>query len=217
MHVIVCSGAVGMISVALVLTSHVMINKTTLPVSGTCGPGDLQAYHHQPRLLLLNQTNKQNSVTILRNSQSFNISNGATCCGNHNSADKSYCLEPCTLVFRASMTAEKSSSARPSDFATLYSSFAAATVGMDWDTDSASANASLRSCIELYWLSTRNSGSGQSRCIGNCFPLLNAGQTTSRSRGSYLLLMFQRKSRRICSFNHRWALQGEHRSTDSTL
>jgi hypothetical protein len=61
MHVIVCSGDVVMISVALVLlTSDVMINKKTLPVSGTCGPGDLQAYHHQPRLLLLNQTNKQN-------------------------------------------------------------------------------------------------------------------------------------------------------------
>jgi hypothetical protein len=50
------------------------------------------------------------------------------------------------------LTAEKSSSARPSDLATLYSSFAAATVGMDWDTDSASANASLRSCIQIIGL-----------------------------------------------------------------
>jgi hypothetical protein len=130
---------------------------------------------------------------------------------------QNYCFEPCTLVFRSSMTAEKSSSARPSDMATLYSSFAAATVGMDWDTDSASANASLRSCIELYWLSIRNSGSGQFRCKGNCFPLLNTGQDKQLVGGSNLLLMFQRKGGRICSFNHRWALQGEHRSTDSTL
>jgi len=54
------------------------------------------------------------------------------------------------LYLSASITAEKSWSLRPSDFAALYSSFAAATVGMDWDTDSARANASLMSCHELF-------------------------------------------------------------------
>jgi hypothetical protein len=31
------------------------------------------------------------------------------------------------------------------------------------------------------------------------------------------LLMLQRKGSRICSFNHGWALKGEHGGTDSTL
>jgi hypothetical protein len=58
----------------------------------------------------------------------------------------------------------------------LYSSLAAATVGMDWDTDSARASASLRSCHEIFvWLSSGNqSGSGQARCKWNCSSLLNA-------------------------------------------
>lgn len=61
-----------------------------------------------------------------------------------------YCCELSTLAFSASITAEKSWSARPSDFAALYSSFAATTVGMGWDTDSARAKASLRSCHEPF-------------------------------------------------------------------
>jgi hypothetical protein len=88
--------------------------------------------------------------------------------------------------------------------ATLYSSFAAATVGMDWDTDSASANASLRSCIQII-----GSVSGTQVQVSPDAEYM--GQT------SYLLQMFQRKGCRICSFNHGWSLQGEHRSTDSTL
>lgn len=52
----------------------------------------------------------------------------------------------CNLAFNASITAEKSWSLRPWDFATLYSSFAAAAIGVGWETDSASPSASLRSC-----------------------------------------------------------------------
>ena len=44
------------------------------------------------------------------------------------------------------MTAEKSWSLSPWDLATLYNSFAAAAMGVDWDTDSAKLRASLRSC-----------------------------------------------------------------------
>lgn len=46
------------------------------------------------------------------------------------------------------MTAEKSWSPRLWDFATLYSSFAAAATGIGWETDSANPIASLKSCNE---------------------------------------------------------------------
>lgn len=58
----------------------------------------------------------------------------------------SYCNYCCNFDFKASMTAEKSWSLSPWDLATLYSSFAAAAIGVDWDTDSAKPRASLRSC-----------------------------------------------------------------------
>lgn len=50
-----------------------------------------------------------------------------------------------SLAFNASITAEKSSSLKPRDLATLYSSFAAAATGVAWETDSANPRASRRS------------------------------------------------------------------------
>lgn len=52
----------------------------------------------------------------------------------------------CNFAFSASMTAEKSSSLRPRDLATLYSSLAAAAIGVGWETDSANPRASRKSC-----------------------------------------------------------------------
>lgn len=103
------------------------------------------------------------------------------------------------------MTAEKSWSARPSDFATLYSSFAAAAVGMGWDTDSARASASLRSChvSAKFLLTVRLRRGATCNFLFQC--------------SAYLLLMFQGKGSRVCSFNHGRALEGEHGSIDSTL
>lgn len=123
-----------------------------------------------------------------------------------------YCCELSTLAFSASITAEKSWSARPSDFAALYSSFAAATVGMGWDTDSARAKASLRSCHEPFvWLA-----SGTRQVPPELFVTADCWMHGQASR-CYLLLMLQRKGSRICGFNHGWALQTEHGCTDSTL
>ena len=50
---------------------------------------------------------------------------------------------------------------------------------------------------------------------GNVY--FSAVDTDVRSEQRYLLLMFQGKRGRVCSFNHGRALQGEHGGIDSAL